>query len=472
MQFTKGARLRDPLDREIFRFSVPVVADQAFVSLIAVVNLIMCHGDGTATISAVGMIDSINSTAYQFFINLAAGGSVMVAQNMGQERHGRAGEAAWQALASGTIFALLLTVVLYFGKDWVLLALCGTKLDAEVLDASHRYFSYSLFSYPMLFYTMQGYGILRGCGNSRTPLYINICTMAVDIVAGLVLIMGIPLGNGARFGGFGVEGVAWTVILSRAVATVVVTMALWHRQNGMRVHFRPWYKADGKLLRQIYGIGIPSSTESIIFMCGRLMTQAFVARMGTIPVAVNNVGNSLCMVLGIPGNAYCTVATTMVGRSVGRVAAGAPPQEVKRTLSISLRQSFVMVWGISLAFLVFAPWLCTLYSDDPVIIEQSAFIIRTYALASSFWPLAFVIPNGFRGARDVRYCFVVAVSSMWACRIVAGYLMGNVWGMGVLGIWLAMYLDWVVRAVLYTTRYCKNTWLRASGIYDQLQQTV
>ncbi|MEN1410192.1 FMN/FAD transporter, partial [Pseudomonas aeruginosa] len=70
-----------------------------------------------------------------------------------------------------------------------------------------------------------------------------------------------------------------------------------------------------------------------------------------------------------------------------------------------------------------------------------------------------VLPAGFKGARDARYAMWVSMLSMWGCRVVVGYVLGIMLGWGVVGVWMGMFADWAVRAVLFYWRMVTGRWL-------------
>ena len=74
--------------------------------------------------------------------------------------------------------------------------------------------------------------------------------------------------------------------------------------------------------------------------------------------------------------------------------------------------------------------------------------------------MSFTLPNALRAAGDARFTMVVALLSMWICRIGMSYLLGSAWGlgMGLLGVWIAMFSDWVVRAAVFFIRFLRGKW--------------
>lgn len=436
----------DPLYKRIFIFSLPIIVDQICVTLLPTANMLMAANVGEKVISAIGMVDIINMTASQFGINLSSGGSVMVSQNIGKKDYKEANNAGRNAIICGTLFMILISILIWIFRKEIISLLFG-RAEKTVLNYCVQYLSIAVFSYPFVFYTMQGYGILRGWGDSRTPMRINVITCIISLFAGFILI---------RIMGLGILGVGITTIFTRAVPSVLVTVALTKKGRETRIGLFEFYKPDIDMLKRIYAIGIPSSIESLVFMAGKLVTQSMISGLGTEAIAINNIANSITYMVITPGQAYYSVATTLVGHAVGT----GDKAETKKVFRCILNLSNTIVLTCFFIMAVFSRQLCALYSDNPEIIRKSAYMLVIFAVFGVVWCISFVLPNGFRGAGDVNYSVGAALISMWAVRIAFGYYLGIYLKMGVLGIWYAMVIDWCVRAILYYIRYKNDGYLK------------
>lgn len=445
----------------ILLFSLPILADQIFISLTSSVTLAYCRGLGVAATSAVGMIASFNQMASQIFLALASGGSVVIAQRVGAGDKQGAGETAWQAIANGTIAVTLVTLLGFLFRRSILYGLFSS-VEEEVMQIALPYFSLSVFSYPLLFFTTQGYNILRGFRDSRTPMKINIVSSLFDMALGRVLIPGIAFG-GRLIGGFGALGAGWALIIARLLSSVLVALALGKDRNGLRVPFTWRYKIDIAICKAMYGIGIPSATEKVVFTMGRLMTQVFVSTMGTTALAVNSIANALSGYVYLPSNAYILVSQTTVGLAVGE----GDSEKAKKTLTYNL----LIVWaGVALiggVQFLFMESFTGLFTADPEVIRQASRLLRGLVLAALLvYPCGFLLPGGFRGAGDVRLAFWVIIGSMWVFRVGLGYLLGVELGLGIQGLYAGMYMDWACRGVIFFLYYRRGGWLKKCGLCD------
>ncbi|MEG1471286.1 MAG: MATE family efflux transporter, partial [Clostridia bacterium] len=129
--------------------------------------------------------------------------------------------------------------------------------------------------------------------------------------------------------------------------------------------------------------------------------------------------------------------------------------------AIKLIKVTYLLMGISnLLLFLFAQPLSSIFSLSPEGIAAATEVLRFFAISASiFWTASFTLPNALRAAGDAKFTMTVSVFSMWVFRIGASYLLVYGFHMGLLGIWVAMAIDWVARAVLFSWRYRSGKWL-------------
>lgn len=181
-----------------------------------------------------------------------------------------------------------------------------------------------------------------------------------------------------------------------------------------------------------------------MFNVGKLITQRFVAGMGTEVIAGNFIAFSIVGLINLPGNSLGSAATIIVGTRLG-----------KGQIMQSTRQLNYIFWlsniGSCLLALFSIPsagFLASFYTDEPEVIGVVKHLIWLNALFTPIWAASWVLPAGLKGAKDASYSMWVAMAGMWGCRVIAGYILGVILGFGVIGVWMGMCFDWVVRGVL------------------------
>ncbi|NDL68197.1 MATE family efflux transporter [Clostridiales bacterium F-3ap] len=441
---------------------MPILLEQAFLMLMGVVNTVMAGRLGREAVSAIGMIDSLNNIAITFFSALAVGGTVVVAQSLGRQDPQQARRAGLNSVAAGVALSIGITLVLALFRRSLVLSAFG-QAEPRVMAYAVEYFTITLFTYPLMALLSMAFGILRGSGNTKAPMKISLTMNVFNVVLGYLLIFGLHLSNphfNLGIPGLGVRGAALAIGAARTLGALLVVLALGRDFfKGKRGTVRNFRFHSGTLV-DVFRIGLPAGLESLLFNGGKLVTQVFVVGMGTAAIASNAIASSMFGLLNIPGTAISIAATTMVGREIGRK----DPEKAKRILTYLVKTCMVVLLGICMLMFPFSRFLASIYTEDREVVELTGGLVRSAAVAMPLlWAMSFILPAGFKGSGDVRYTLLVSVVGMWMFRILVGYLLAIPLGIGVLGIWLGMYADWLVRAVLFALRLKNGKWNQSGG---------
>lgn len=444
------------LRKDVFRLAVPILVEQAFVMSLGMVNTIMAGHISKEAVSAIGMVDSINNIFIAFFTALAVGGTVVVAQFIGQKNVKSANDAMKQALYSTAIISLLITVFMWISRDSIISILFGSA-DKDVINNAYIYLGITLLTYPLISISLMANGILRGAGDTKTPMKISIFMNFINVILGYLFIYGIDIQNShfhMNIPSLGVKGAAIGIAIARITGAIAVIIVLLRGTRLLKLKNVNKFKFNTELLKPIFFVGIPASIESLLFNGGKLITQIFIVGMGTTSIASNTITNSIANMLNIPGNSLSIVATALIGQYMGR----RNTQEAEKCLSYIIKASTVFLSVLAFASVPFTRFIVSLYTQNSDIITISVKLLKINALCSPLWSIAFVLPAGLKGAGDAKYTMVTSIIGMWLFRIATGYILGIPLGLGVIGIWLGMYIDWVVRGILYVLRFKGGKW--------------
>lgn len=122
--------------------------------------------------------------------------------------------------------------------------------------------------------------------------------------------------------------------------------------------------------------------------------------------------------------------------------------------------TYQITFAINIVILLSLPLLLRLFSLSEEVYHYSYILVLIHnGIAIFLWPTAFTMPNALRAAGDVRFCMIVSIFSMIAFRIVFSIILGTWFGLGIIGVWLAMVMDWIFRAALFIFRLSKGRWL-------------
>ncbi|EFW57539.1 Putative inner membrane protein [Shigella boydii ATCC 9905] len=262
--------------REITPLAVPIFMENACVLLMGGLSTFLVSWLGKDAMAGVGLADSFNMVIMAFFAAIDLGTTVVVAFSLGKRDRRRARVATRQSLVIMTLFAVLLaTLIHHFGEQ--IIDFVAGDATTEVKALALTYLELTVLSYPAAAITLIGSGALRGAGNTKIPLLINGSLNILNIISG-ILIYGL-----FSWPGLGFVGAGLGLTISRYIGAVAILWVLAIGFNpALRISLKSYFKPlNFSIIWEVMGIGIPASVESVLFTSGRLLTQMFVAGMGT-----------------------------------------------------------------------------------------------------------------------------------------------------------------------------------------------
>ena len=433
--------------QQIAKLALPVAAEQLLNMSMGLVNAVMASNIGKEAISGISLVDSLNNVFMAFFSAVALGGTVVVAHQIGRKNHQGANAAAAEALRSGTLIGLVVTVVVV-ALSLPLLQLLFFGADHQVLVYGRDYLLPTALSYPFLALTLIASGVLRGAGDGRTPMVINALMNLANVLLGFLFIYGL---------GWGVSGAGFANLLARILGAALMLLVLLSGKRVLSLSRRSLFTSNKSMRASIFRIGIPSGIDSLMFSGGKLITQAFIAALGTVALAANYVSNVGAAFLQLPAAALAIGCTTLVGQAMGRK----DPTEARAYIRYSMLAASLSLAVVGAIAVPLAPAIARLFTSDPAVVQTSVLLLQiSLVITPVLWVTSFLLPAGLRGAGDTRYPMVVTIVGMWLFRITLGWILAFPAGLGVLGVWLAMFVDWLVRSAFFLFRLAGHAWHR------------
>ena len=431
----------------LIRLIVPLIIEQLLLMTVGMADTVMVTTAGEATVSGVSLVDNINTLIIQIFSALSTGGAVVVAQYLGRQETHSAKTAAKQLLYAMTgISAVLMILALIFRQH--ILSLIFGQVEPAVMDSALVYFLLTAAAYPFMGIYNAGAALFRAMGNSKVSMINSFIINVINILVNAILIFG--FGMGAAGAGIG-------TLVSRIAAAVIIMVMLQHPGLTVQVDDIFHFEFNGSMIRRILFIGIPTGMENGMFQAGKLMVLNLITTFGTSAVAANAIANSISGVINVPGSAMGLAIITVIGRCIG---AGDTRQAVHYTkLLVGCSYLSMLIMGSALFFST--DFLVTLFNLSPEAMAMASQVLKFCAIANMlFWPMAFTLPNSLRAAGDAVFTMVVSLTTMFVCRVALSYVFACSWGLGLglLGVWLAMFCDWIVRAVCFLWRYWRGSW--------------
>lgn len=428
------------------RLVLPLVIEQGLAILVGMCDGVMVSSVGEAAISGVSLVDMINNVMLNLFAALATGGAVVTSQYLGARQQDNARISAGQLVIMSLLFGLgVMGLCLALARQ--LLHLFFGSIEADVMNAGLIYFRITALSFPFIALYNAGAAIFRSIGNSKVSMKVSLLMNGINVGGNALCIYGLHMG---------VAGVAVPTLVSRAVASGVILYLAAGKDQPLRVEKAGLFPLRGGMMQKILHIGIPSAFENSIFQLGRVVVVSMIALFGTSQTSANAVANTLDSLGIIIGQAMGLAMVTVVGQCIG---AGDTRQAVYYTKKL-LFWVYLLQGLVNVLLILFADSLIGLYhSLSPETVALARILVLTHAAcAIVLWPASFVLPNALRAANDVRFTMVVSIASMAFWRVGSSWLLCVHLGMGAVGVWIAMVLDWICRTTFFVTRMAGGKW--------------
>lgn len=422
----------------------PLIIEQFLAVAMGMADTVMVASCGEAAVSGISLVDSICVLLIGLFTAMASGGAVVAAQYMGRGDKEMVGRASNQLfLAVGGVALLFMAISLIFNRG--LLNLLYGNVEADVMSAARIYFYIVAVSFPFLGIYNGGAALFRAVGDSKVSMKVSLVANLMNVAGNALLIYGAKIG---------VAGAALSTLFSRILSAVMIVVLLTRSD---KISMSKSWRVDTNILGKILYIGVPNGLENSIFQIGKLLTTSLIAGFGMVATTANAVTGSIASFQQIPANAIGVAMITVIGQCIG----AGETEQAKYYLKRMMKIAYACMILLGIPMILLSRPLCSIYHLSEATTDMTVILlIYNCVCCMLVHPLSFAQSNALRAAGDVKFTMIVAIASMWICRVGMAYLLGQGFGLGVIGVWIAMTMDWTVRAFLFTHRVRTGKWLQ------------
>lgn len=431
----EGVAAAPSMERRVLSLAAPVIGENLLETLLAVVDTLLVARLGAEAVAGVGLAAQVMWFLIAALSAVAIGTTVLVAQAAGGQDWERARQLARQGVVWGVLLSVPLGLagLLFSGS---VVGLFGA--EPAVAEIATAYLHISIGTAMVLVVLFIAGGILRGVGDSRTPMLGALVANVVNVALAYLLIFG-HLG----FPALGAVGSAWAALIGRLVAVSFVLVVLWHGRKGLALRGRRGWWPRWASARPMITLGIPAAFEQILVASAFMMFTALSSHLGTDVLAGQRIVVNVLMLSFLPGFGFALAATALVGQSIG----GGRPDEAMGAALVARRWAVLWMSTIGLAVFVLAEPAVRFFTDDPGVVAQAMLGLRVIALAQPFWAVGIVAGGALRGSGDTRTPMLITAGGFWSAVALA-YLGVNGLALGNLALWAGLALPAPAMAVV------------------------
>ncbi len=390
-------------------------------------------------------------------MGVSVAGSVLVAQYVGAEERREAVYAASQTVTFAVGLSALLGVVGFFVvRDY--LALIGA--GPAVLPLATDYMQVISLGLPFMFGFFVFISLMRGAGDTVTPMLVMFGTVVLNVALDPFLIFG-----WGPFPAMGVEGAAVATVFSRGLAMVIGMGIMLSGTRGITINVRDMVP-DLSYVPKLVRLGVPASVEGT----GRAISvNLLLVVVGTFGLAVEaafGVGIRVFSLIFMPAIAIDRGVETMTGQNIG---AGKPDRAATAN-HFAAKITFLVLAALGVVIFAFAPQIMSVFNDEPAVVREGAAFLRLVAPTFGFIGVVRAYSGGFRGAGKTITAAAISITMLGLIRFPLAYLASQGlappgWGFlsapNPVGIWIAFPISNVLAAGIAFAWFRRGTWREA-----------
>lgn len=432
-------------NKDLRKLIIPLIVEQFLQISVGLMDSVMVASIGEAAVSGVSLVDSVFILFINVFSALATGGAVVAGQYIGRRDPETGCRAAWQMLLFIGMLSVVVMGLCYLCRGFILHTVFG-DIDGDVMRNSRTFLLIVSASIPFIALYNAGAAIFRVMGNSKIAMEMSLLMNGINLAGIAILIFGFHMG---------VEGAAIPTLIARIVAAVIIIKLLCNEKRLLHLP-RPFvFRIDKMLLKRILYIGIPNGLENSMFQLGKILVLSLVSGFGTAAIAANAIGNYVAMFAILPGMAMGYTTITVVSQCVG----ARDYEQVRYYTKKLIKLCYLFMIAFNGIVLLALPLILQVYGLSELASQYARQILIYHAVcAVLIWPISFTLPNTLRASNDVAVTMIISIVSMWVFRVAFSYLLGIYFHMELFGVWVAMTIDWLVRAICFAIRYRSGKW--------------
>ncbi len=443
---------KEKIRDEIIRIAGPVFVELLMGTLFGMVDMIMLgnYGDdatSAAAIAAVGITNQLVFIGLSLVQSMNIGATAMVARYVGANREDRIEDVVKHIIILTQLLLVVPILVIGLGFSESVMTFIGAKQDTLLIGKS--YFRVIIMGFVFQAFNFSIFASLRGAGDTKTPMKINITVNLLNVVGNAILIYGL-LGMPS----LGATGAAISTSLSHVLASIILVRYIFREDSTIHINLKNKFKIHKDIIYNLVKIGVPASLEQIAMRAGILLFVKIVASLGTVAYATHQICLNILNLSFTPGQSFGIAASTLAGKSLGADDSKLAERYIRACSKVG---SFVSA-TMAVMFYFFGGEIASLYTKNQEVIVEAAKVLKLIAFIQPFQSSQLILAGGLRGAGDTIWTLVATFIGILLIRVLLAYYFVMVLGVGLIGAWMAVFIDQFSRWVLVTFRFRTGKW--------------
>lgn len=434
------------LNKNIFKLGIPVLIENLLHMSVFISDTIMVGRLGTDGIAAVGLAGTVFFVISMVFSSLNVGTSSIIARHIGAKEKEIARVVGAQSILMSLILGIFITpfLVLYAGN---ILVLMSAEPHVTELGQSYLQIVGGFLIFRLIILSCSG--ILRGVGDTKSPMKVTLIINCTNILFNWLLIFGV-----GPFPKLGISGVAWATAIAYIVGTFLLCGKLFTGRCVLHIPILSVARIHIESVRRIVRISLPAAIDAILTQSGFLFFTKIVTILGTVPLAAHQIAVRIESISFMPGFAFAVSTATLVGQSLGAKNVELARVSIRRNATFAL----ILMGIFALVFLVFPVQMARVFNPEPSVFSLAVACVMIAAIEQPALAIYMVYAGGLRGAGDTISPMIITIVGTLCFHVPVSYLFGITLGWGLTGVWFGSALDWILRAIAIYILFKRGRW--------------
>ncbi len=433
----------------IFQFAAPMLLGNIFQQLFSVVDsIIVGNYVGKVALAAVGASFPVIFVMISLIIGIVMGTTIVISQYFGAGDYVRVRRAIDTMYIYSFVAGGIVSIAGLIFAEPILRLLV---LPEEIMPQATQYLRI-FFSGTIIFFGYNGTSaVLRGLGDSKTPLYFLIIATVANIILDLLFVAGFN---------WGVAGAAYATLLSNAIAFALAIIWLNKTHKLIRIAIKGLH-FDREVFRQSLRIGLPTGIQQTLVALGALVLMGIVNTFGTNVIAGYSVASRLDFLAMVPAMSFSQALSTFVGQNIG----ANKPGRIRTGLIATVKMSGIVTIATTIIIIFSGHILMDMFTNDQEVIrigDQYLTIVSSFYL---MFTLMFIYNGVMRGAGDTLLPMFFTLFSLWIIRVPLAYFLSA--RLGAQGIWWSIPSSWLIGLALSYVYYKTGRWKKKAVVKYQ-----
>ena len=433
------------IPKHLLNFSIPLLIGNLLQSGYSIINTIWLGNMVGA--DAVGA--SQVSFPIQFLlIALSTGATlattILVSQYYGAGDHEMVERVVNNSFSIALIFGAFLTIAGLLSCDTILRLM---DTPEEIFPMASSYLKITLAGFIFIFLINLITSILRGIGDTRTPLIFMAIGLLINALLDPFLIIGI-----GPFPRLGLNGAAYASLIAQAIGFVIMLVYLNRKKHFISINLKK-LTLEKKLIGQIVKIGFPSMIQQSLVSVGAAFITGFVNHFGAVATAAFGAAGRIETIVFFPAMSFSMAASALTGQNLG----AGRPERVKEVFKWGIIMTSAVTLVLSVLIIAIPRVLLSMFIQKPDVLDIGVGYLRTLGFAYIFFAMMFVSNGIINGAGKTVMTMAFTLVSLWAVRVPLAALLSRT-ELGIKGIWIAIDIGFAVGMAVSLIYYFFGKW--------------